>query len=222
MTRPLSSTDAAEVASQVVAPRQFLKIAFPFGTVYLTDSDRQHTVNGDTYTPDGRFGSVGNYAEGSDLKPRAAGIQLSGVDPTLVQGLVANPSSAWVQIAYTLGFADVHGDLLDAPTFSAGLYLGDAMIILNQNSGAITISGENVFADMQGRKSGVIAGSQDQQLRAPGDTFFNMLPTLINKTIYWGGKSPVGIGISGGGPSPGTGSFGFDIPGIPTTPTRTY
>lgn len=224
MSRGLTTTEAAEVASNIVGVVRLLKIALPAGTLLLTDSDQTYTFNGDTYTPDGRFGSVSQYSETADLKPHQVGIQISGLDAAVISGLMTNASNAWIAITFTIGFIGTDGALLDTPTTSVGLYLGDATITLGKNTGSISISGENVFADMQGRKSGVIAGDQDQQLRSSGDTFFSQLSTIINKTIYWGGKSQVAIGVSGGNASGGIGSFGIDYgpPGVGVSANRTF
>lgn len=208
MSRGLTTTEVTETSSNIVGVVRLLKIALPAGTLLLTDADRSYTFNSDTYTPDGRFGSISQYAETADLKPHQVGITISGLDSTIINGLMTNTGNAWVAITYTIGFVGTDGLLLDTPSFSNGLYLGDATITLGKGSGVITISGENVFADMQGRKSGVIAGSQDQQLRSAGDTFFDQIPTIINKTIYWGGRSTVGVGtVTGTGA--GNGSFGL-------------
>lgn len=216
MSRGLTSTEAAEVASNIVGVVRLLKIALPAGTLLLTDGDRSYTFNSDTYTPDGRFGSVAAYSETADLKPHQVGIQISGLDAAVISGLMTNASNAWAAITFTVGFIGTDNLLLATPTTSIGLYLGDATIALGKNTGSILISGENVFADMQGRNSGVIAGDQDQQLRASGDTFFSQLSTVINKTIYWGGQSATGVGLTGGGIADGGaggGGGGFDSAG---------
>ena len=52
----------------------------------------------------------------------------------------------------------------------------------------------------------------DQQRRQPGDRFFDFVPDVINKTIYWGLRASKGNGAGGGGGGSG-GGIGSDFRG---------
>jgi hypothetical protein len=214
MTRALSGTDAAEVASAILGVVEFLAIALPTGTLYLTSGDRAYIFGGQTYQPsNGQWGTVGNYNETADSTPRPMQIQLSGVDATLISHLVGN-SVQWVQITYSLGFTDKHGTLLDNPSFTAPMFLGDCTIALTDKGGTIAIAAENLLADLQNRNSGQLQTDADQQKRFPGDTFFQDIASVINKLIYWGQYGPNQLGVTSfASPSTsGRGQATFDRP----------
>lgn len=194
MTRSLSPTDQAQTASEIVGIVRLLKIVLPSTTLLLTDGDMPYAFAGDTYTPDGRFGDVHGYNESVDLAPHAAQIEISGVDTAAVSALITQ-NVAWAQITYTIGFTDPNHLLLDTPSFSVTLFLGDVTITKGPHSGSVLITGENRIADMRDRHSGVIAQPADQYVRAAGDTFFDQIAMIQNKVIYWGGQAPTGIGV---------------------------
>lgn len=54
---------------------------------------------------------------------------------------------------------------------------------------------------------------EDQQRRSAGDRFFSFVPSLGNRTLYWGLKTPANYSYSGGGGS-GGGGFGSGRGGI--------
>jgi hypothetical protein len=199
MTRALSTTDATEASSAVVGVVEFLAIALPTGTLYLTSGNRAYTFGGNTYSPaNGQWGTIGNYNEAADSVPRPMALQLSGVDPVLIGNLIGNHIQ-WVPITYSLGFTDAAGELWDDPTFIVPMFLGDCTIGLTDGGGTVAISAENLLADMQNRNSGMLQTDGDQQSRFSGDTFFANISSLINKVIFWGQIGPFQVGGEGGG-----------------------
>src|SRR5579859_3659632 len=194
MTRALSSTDMTQATSAVVGIVEFLSVALPTGTIYLTSGDRAYTWGGNTYQPsNGQWGVVGNYNEAADSVPRGMQLQLSGVDPTLVADFVGNHTQ-WSQITYSIGFTDATHVLLDAPTLTIPMFLGDCSIRLTDGGGLINITAENLLADLQNRNSYMLQTDADQQKRFSGDTFFQNIAGVINKMIYWGQYGPNQVG----------------------------
>lgn len=200
MTRSFSSTDKAQATSTVAFIVEFLAIALPTGTLYLTSGDRLYTWGGNTYQPsNGQWGVVGNYNEAADSVPRGMQLQLSGVDPTLVADFVGNHTQ-WAQISYSIGFTDATHVLLDSPTLTIPMFLGDCSIRLTDGGGMVNITAENLLADLQNRNSYMLQTDADQQKRFSGDTFFSNIAAVINKMIYWGQLGPITVGfLSGGG-----------------------
>lgn len=201
MSRNLASPDSTQSASTIVNIVEFLSIAFPSGTVYLTTGDQNYTWGGHTYTPDGRFGSVSGLNETVDGKPRAASIVISGTDSALMTAIVGAKLS-WISIGYAIGFVDYGGALVGTPSFTAAVFMGDCTVSKDKGTGQVTISGENRLANGLGRVSAIYAAKQDQSMRFAGDTFFDAIPALINRMVQWGGAQ-VQTGQTGGGGVPG-------------------
>lgn len=208
----LSSTDKIQATSAIAGLVAFLSIALPSGTLYLTDADRPYTWSGNTYSPsNGQWGGVTNYNETADSVPRPMSIRLSGVDATLIGNIEGNNIQG-VAITWSLGFTDSNGVLLDTPSMQMSALLGDCTINVDRNSGIISISGENLLADIQNRNSNLLQTQADQENRFSGDTFFQEIAGVINKIIYWGQLGPSYLGTigtvsgAGGGKGGGTGS----------------
>ncbi|MDE2103665.1 MAG: hypothetical protein KGL39_40885 [Patescibacteria group bacterium] len=185
MPRTLTTTDLDATLSQMVGIVEFLSIAWPWGTDYLTSGDRAYTWGGHTYTPNGRWGPLSNIVESADGVPHTAQMRISGVDPTTVQNAISQ-NICFIGITYTIGFIDSSNNLLDSPTLSWPLFLGDANIMLGPNSGEILVTVESLLADMQNRMSGQLATMADQELRFAGDTLFFNISSIPTTIVYWG------------------------------------
>ena len=199
-TNPLN-----EVASPVVGIVEFLEIDFPSptGNIYLTNAPQSYTWGGNTYSPTSStgapFASIQNYAETTDAVPHPMSLQISGVDPTIVQTLVGY-NCTWIAITWSLGLMDANNNLVNGtPMFTSPLYLGDATIMLGTNKGSVNINCENLLGDLQNRQSGVLQTEADQQQRWAGDTFFKFCASLTYTFTYWNQLGPSTLGTENGG-----------------------
>lgn len=221
MTRQLlpvsgfSVNPATEANAPVVGIVEFLEIDLPTGTLYLADAPQAYTFGGHTYTPatvSGMpFGAITNYNEGTDGVPRPMRLTLSGCDQSVIGNLAAN-TITWTGITWSLGFLDANHNLLNGtPFLIAPMYLGDCTIKIGKNTGEISISAENLLADLQNRQSACLQTTQDQQQRGnvfSGDTFYSYCASLEHTFIYWGMLGPSQIGVGGPGRGLGNGGAG--------------
>lgn len=214
MTRQLlpvsgyTTNPSTGVQAPVVGIVEFLEIDLPTGNLYLTNAHRAYSFGGNTYTPATvsgvPFGAVSNYSEGTDGVPRPMRLTLSGCDQSVINSIVGN-NITWIDITWSLGLLDTNHNLLNGtPFISVPMFLGDCTIKVSKNAGEISISAENLLADLQNRQSGCLQTTQDQQQRGnvfSGDSFYSYCASLDHTFIYWGMLGPSRMGIPGAGVS---------------------
>ena len=154
----------------------------------------------------GNLGQVG--AIKSDNQGAIAGLSLnlSTVNDTPLRD-AAKAGDYMGRLAYVwIGVFDTDNhNLIDDPVLMFSGEMSTITLINNRTDPSISVDLESRMAIL-GRAMPRFRTDEDQERLYPGDRFFEFVPAIMNKTIYWGLDAPT-VAMTGAG-SIGPGSMG--------------
>lgn len=185
MTRGLDPAIQAHLDSRRIKPIYLVNADFQDGIIYLTNYCRDIEFGGQTYIAGGSLLSFDGIQESLELEAAQASITLSGIGQgvqalVLEQNFVNNPLQVYT------AFLDSNDQIIDEPflTFEGKM---DGMTFTDDfENGTSTVSIPLTsqwarFDDINGRKS----NPREQKTLFPGDTFFDLVPKLVEKNLYF-------------------------------------
>jgi hypothetical protein len=196
MNRGASATIQTEWAKAANAPAHLIEIRFDVadgGTIYLTDSYRNITWNGNTYLGNGDLIGFSGLTESSELRITDAAFQFSGVDQTLLALFLAKN---WIDrrlLLYKCFFNTSTEALLVDPVAIHDGRMDEPMLEEDGAGGTstLTVHSRDQFADFE-RLSGRHTNSVEQKLLFPTDTGFDLVTQIAGKqvSLLWGAATP--------------------------------
>lgn len=160
------------------------------GTIYMTDSYRAITWNGNTYQALGHFLGFEQLEESRELKVAQARLTLSGVDQAWYSYLLTKHYLGRTAVVYKAFFDGNEGLIVDPFAICQGP-MDAPEIDEDPTSGqnTITVQVTSLGADID-RVAGRRTSVSDQQRFFPNDTAFKLCPqvsgTLLGRSVYWG------------------------------------
>jgi hypothetical protein len=194
MPRWSSSNNAAQAEAQVVSLVFLAELIFDSGAVRVHDGSGELVYNGNTYLGIGQYGGFDLVEENIDFVARGIKFTLSGVDNSLV---VTTMTETYQNRAATLFLGLINADtrqFIDPPEEVWGGRMDTMSIEIGQNSSVITLSGEH---RLRREAPGGRSTDADQQLRYPGDLFFDHQQNIPGYVASWG-ERPQSFGGGGG------------------------
>ncbi|WP_428309246.1 hypothetical protein [Hydrocarboniphaga sp.] len=186
MTRStLTSAVRTASAASVVRMITLTDIAFPSGTIRITDGDRPILFNGFTYSVTAvPMAPPGDVEESLDGQLAAIRIVLSGVDAALKNAIMTDAYSFATVNLYLL-FCDEAWNQLGSYTLAAGRLLSNCSLSLDSGSADIELMAESPQV-LDTRDSAVLASPESQRLRYPGDAGLDRVAAINGMQIEWG------------------------------------
>lgn len=218
MTRStLGATNRLEVVKPVVHIAEFLSLAFPGGTIRLTNASRNIVWGGNTWLGNGVLLEPGMVPESSDGKARRAELVLSGVDSALLSRVLQDAYHLARVKIYKGFFTDAWVLLADPHPIAPELLMSDAVIEYDEDTGKIKLSVES-FSIFDQHDSAVLATPESQRRRYAGDAGQDRVASLATAVFEWGGQYRKAGGGGGGrgmgAPIGGSGSSDDEDTGV--------
>lgn len=145
------------------------------------------TWNGNSWTGIGTLGSVSTIEEGSNVEARGITLTMSGIDVTLLSGVMTEFQQALPVTVWLALFDNSNALIADPVTGFAGR-MDQPIIQADGQTATISINCENRLLDMNVSVERRYT-NEDQQLDHPGDVGFEFVNSIQEVTIWWG-KSP--------------------------------
>lgn len=189
MTNRLSTNNAAATSAAHVPYALFAAFNFASGVVRVTSWDQDISWGGNTYQSIGKFAGFSDYEEGTDLTSASLTFTLSGVDSSLMSTTLTEKyhnrdASMWI------GWLDATNTLVDTPYLLWEGYMDSMQIHSDQGQSSISLVCESRLL-LLAKAAGWTWSDVHQKQFFPGDNFFNLVASLVNKIVNWGSPSTV-------------------------------
>lgn len=184
-----NQTAATAAHAEVVT---FVELDFPEGFIRVHTRIGTITWGGYDWLGLGQLGSVEMVREDSEIRPNGVKLTLTGVDSALVTSAI---QSQYHGRAVTIYVGLMATDTLALGATPETVFRGmmDYMTIeLAKDSGRITVNCESELARWN-RPRGLAYTHESQQLIYPGDTGFDMVPTIQTRVLDWTKKTSFGV-----------------------------
>jgi hypothetical protein len=174
----------AAIQSAALRPALLVEANFTSGPIYVWSGMGSITWSGHTWTGLGSLGNVSMIEEGATVEAKGITLTLSGIDPTLLTGIL-DEFQVGLPAIVSLGLFDSSGALIADPV---GCFVGQmdqptldvtgtsATIAINCESRLIEL---NVAVDRR-------YTNEDQQRDYPGDRGFEFVNSIQEAQIYFG------------------------------------
>lgn len=226
MPRALNAAMLADIAAMSAEKTELLELQFAGGTTYLTTAGQNLLYNGNTYVAVGGNLAVEGFGESTDQSANGCRLSLSGIDLSIIQLILSASHRGRKAIATYAHYDRATGLVVANPLEMFNGLMNDSFVIDESrtpeggDSCDITTRLTGRMTDIA-KERGVRTNVHSHQYAIPaaaGDTFFQHVPGLNNKKIYWGMKTPWDgtKHANGGGNSAGLPPGGLANP--PSTP----
>lgn len=189
-----SSEQVALLSDRTVRFALLAKMDFKSGTKYVWDGEYPLTVDGNVYQPLHGIATIEGLGQNSGTDSAQITITVAGIPnqtPDFLNIVLNETAEASQQlITIYMQFFDQEWQLVGSPLAIWFGFMQPPRISrasVSDDSGqqqSVTLTAENVFYNRSRPPRGRYT-DRDQQLRYPGDTFFQFVPTLLNfSTTY--------------------------------------
>jgi hypothetical protein len=184
MPRAISADYLAALKSAALRLALFVEAHFTSGPIYVWSGVGQIAWGGHTWTGLGTLGSVSTIEEGATVAAKGITISLSGIDPTLLTGIL-DEFQVGLPVIVSLGLFNAAGVLIADP---AGCFVGQMdqpTLDVTGTSSTIAINCESRLIEMNVAVDRRYT-NEDQQRDHPGDSGFQFVNSIQEAHIYWG------------------------------------
>lgn len=185
MARTLGSNFEAELAAGEVQPFFAVRMDFDGGTVTVWNGYGDITIDGETYVGSATYLNLSEIAETSQVQANGVNITLSGLDSSLVSAALSEGYQGR-SLKIFFGFLDNDGTIIDTPYT---IFSGRMDVMTIEDAGAtatINVSAESRLIDLDRSRTRRFT-SEDQKIDYPNDKGLEMVASLQDKQITWGG-----------------------------------
>ena len=185
MARSLEASFEAATLAALVRPIVLVELAFASGSVRVWTGLGDLTWNGATWVGTGTFMGISPIEETAEVRAAGVTLTLSGIPSSLIALALAEPYQGR-PCAIHFGALDTNTYALIGTPFQIFKGRMDVMTIEEgPETATISVSAESRLVDLE-RARERRYDHQDQQLVAPGDRFFEYVPSIVNAEIKWG------------------------------------
>jgi hypothetical protein len=190
MSRDLTAAVEAALAGTNLIAVFLVELRFGTGTVYVNNIEFDIPYDGHTWLGGGRIGSISAIDEGEDLQAYGVRLTLSGVNPALLSIALAEDYQGR-PVLISLALLDTDHNIIETPVL---VYRGrmDTMPMEVGQVATITLNVEGRLVDFE-RPRVRRYNSEDQQIVHATDRFFDFVPQMVSKELYWGMATPAGV-----------------------------
>jgi hypothetical protein len=189
-TRDLTAEVQTALAGTNLIGMFLVELRFGSGTVYVNNLHFDKDYGGHTWLGRGRVGSISAIEEGEDLQAFGVQLTLSGIDPALVS-IALNEDYQGRTALISLAFLDSDHNIVHDPVQVCRGRM-DTMPIEAGQTANITLNVEGRLVDFE-RPRVRRYNSEDQKILHPTDEFFQYVPQMVSKELWWGTRAPAGV-----------------------------
>src|SRR5690242_15172205 len=187
MPRQMSGDFLAAITSQKIRPALFVEVHFVSEVTYVWSGLGTISWNGHDWLGVGSLGEVSVIEEGTTIEAKGITLKLSGIDPTLLSGVLTDFRVGLPALVY-LGMFDEGGSLITDPIISWAGRTDQPTIEMDGSTATISINCENRLVEMNVATDRRLT-NEDQQLDHPGDRGLEFTSSIQDCQIFWG-RSP--------------------------------
>jgi hypothetical protein len=185
MPRSASSAFLTALSQPIIRPAFLVQAGFASGPVYLWTGRGSLTWNGQTWLGTGSQGIISTIEEGSTVEAKGITLSLSGIDPSLLTGILTEFQLGLPCFVYFALFDGTPALIPDPIPAFAGR-MDQPTIDVDGSGCTITIAVESRLMDMNVSAARRYT-QEDQQRDHPNDQAFNFVPALQEVSVlYWG------------------------------------
>jgi hypothetical protein len=184
MPRAMTADYLAAIQSAALRPALFVEANFTSGPIYVWSGVGSITWGGHTWTGLGSFGNVSMIEEGATVEAKGITLTLSGIDPTMLTGIL-DEFQVGLPVIVSLGLFDAAGALIANPV---GCFVGQMdqpTLDVTGTSATISINCESRLIEMNVAVDRRYT-NEDQQRDYPGDRGLEFVNSIQEAQIYWG------------------------------------
>lgn len=187
MPRAMSDAFLAAIQSQELRPAIFVEANFTSGPIYVWTGVGSITWGGHTWSGLGALASISTIEEGATVEARGITLGLSGIDVTLLTGIMDEFQVGLPVLVY-FGIFDATGALIADPVASWAGRTDQPTLDVSGETMDISINCENRLVEMNVAVDKRYTNEQ-QNLDYPGDRGMEFVAGIQEVQIYWG-RSP--------------------------------
>lgn len=187
MSRSMSADFLAAITSRSIRPAFFVEINFASGPEYLWTGNGTISWNGHSWLGTGSLMAISPIEEGADINARGISFSFSGIDPTILSGVLLEFQVGLPAIVY-LGLFDSSSSLIADPIISWSGKTDQPTIEMDGQTASININCENRLVEMNVAVDKRYTNEQ-QQRDYPGDRGLEFVNSITEVMLYWG-RSP--------------------------------
>jgi hypothetical protein len=188
MPRDLSADFLAAIKSKKIRPAIFVEMHFTSGPDYLWSGQGTISWNGHDWIGAGSLVSIAPIEEGSNVMARGIAVAFSGIDASILAGIMGEFRVGLPAIVY-LGLFDSGNNLIDSPIISWAGWTDRPEIEMDGQTATITVNCENKLVSMNVAVDRRCTNEQIQYDH-PGDRGGEFINSIQDTVIYWGRVSP--------------------------------
>ena len=190
MSRELSASMLAAVEASNIRAALLLEMVFDSGTVRINSLAYNLDWDGETWLGGGDLARVSAAEEGEEIQAYGMTFTLSGVQPALLS-IALNEDVQGRAVRMWLAAFDANYQIIADPYL---VYRGrmDTMRVVAGAEATISLTCEGRLADFA-RARVRRYNNEDQQMVHDGDRFFEYVPSLVNRSLWWGTPTPAGV-----------------------------
>jgi hypothetical protein len=204
----------AAVSAERSTAVHLIQVSHSGGTLRLATAPQDLPWNGFTWDAVGGLLELGAAEESPDGESQSMELTLSGVDTAVMSALLANQVRGFAASVWLAHVTEATGAIVADPLLLWTGYQNEAWEIGEEPGGdgapgtctvrTRVVSRSARLAHPQPVRANVTSHNEllARAGQAAGDTFFQNVPTIEGKPIYWGTNAP--SGPSRGGQTPGT------------------
>jgi len=183
MTRTIDSGNITASQDEVIRPVMLVRLDFSGGIVAINESAVNFDYDGDTYLGVGLLGGVSPIEEGSEAKPYAISLTLSGI-PTETISIALGQQYQGRDAKIYMALIDEDHQIIGVPTM---LFNGriDTMDIEVGELANITVTVQSRMVDWD-RPRVRRYNNEDQIVRYPNDKGMEYVPQMVERSLIWG------------------------------------
>lgn len=193
MPRSMSADFLEAISSQKIRPAIFVEAHFTSGPAYMWTGVGTLSWNGHDWLGVGSLGSVSTIEEGTSVEAKGITLSLSGIDATLLTGILQEFQVGLPCIVY-LGMFDSSLALIDDPLISWAGRMDQPTVEMDGTTASISINCENRMVEMNVAVDRRLT-NEDQQRDNPGDRGLEFVNSLQETVLYWG-RSPSATNVN--------------------------
>ena len=156
---------------------------FPSGHVRVTDAIGEVVIGGNTFEGVGSIDFPEPFEESIDGVPRPVRMVLSAVDADMIAAARAGGYQLRQARIYFCLFNKETHRLVDEPEVEWRGQMDTINVSLGRGAASMSLSCESI---LRGSAQIALYTDQDQQLRYPGDRFFDLVPKIAGFVGQWG------------------------------------
>ena len=174
----------AAIQSGILRPALFVEAHFTSGPIYVWSGIGPIAWNGQTWTGVGSLGSVSTIEEGTTVAAKGITLRLSGIDASLLTGILLE-FQVGLPVIVSFGLFDDSGALIPDPVCCFAGQMDQPTLDVDGTTATIAINCENRLVEMNVAVDRRYT-NEDQQLDHPGDRGLEFVNSIQEAQIYWG------------------------------------